>query len=118
MYYRAEQKARANGIREYYIACILRQGKHVAHIGVNSRKTHPKYGRQYPDGSVSHCMHAEMDAMRFYRKGMSVEVVRFTPTGYAMARPCPLCMAELKKHGVKKVTYSTRRGWVTEKILK
>ena len=41
-----------------------------------------------------------MDAMRFYRKGMSVEVVRFTPTGYAMARPCPLCMAELKKHGV------------------
>lgn len=116
MYYRAEKKALAHGHGGYHLACILRKGDHVAHIGVNSGKTHPKYGRSYPDGSTAHCMHAEMDAMRFYKKGMSVEVLRFTATGYAMARPCKLCMAELKKRGVKKVRYTTRNGWETEKI--
>jgi deoxycytidylate deaminase len=116
VYYRAEQKALAHGAGGYHLACILRKGKHTAYIGVNSYKTHPKYGRAYPDGSSAYCMHAEMDALRFYRKGMSVEVLRFTPTGYAMARPCCLCMAELRRKGVRKVRYTTRSGWKTEKI--
>lgn len=114
MYYRAELKARDNG-RKYHIAAVLWRGKHVVRIGVNSNKTHPAYGRSYPDGSWAHCMHAEMDALRFYRPGDVLEVMRFLPNGgFGMARPCHLCIELIRQKKLKKVRYTNRSGtWST-----
>mgnify|MGYP001188521872 CR=1 FL=1 len=110
MYYKAELKARNNG-RKYRIAAVLRRGKHVVRIGVNSNKTHPKYGRSYPDGSSAHCMHAEMDALRFYKPGDTLEVMRFLPGGgFGMARPCRLCIEVMKEKNIKKVRYTDQLG--------
>ena len=109
MYYRAELKARNNG-RHYHLAAILRRKKQVIRIGVNSDKTHPAYKRYYPDGSSAACMHAEMDALRFSKPGDTLEVLRFRPSGYGMAKPCSRCMAVIREKGIRKLRYTNSEG--------
>jgi hypothetical protein len=117
VYYKAETRARANG-QSYHIAAVLYRGKHVVRIGVNSSKTHPQYGRSYSDGSWSWCMHAEMDALRFYQPGDTLEVMRFLPGGgFGMSKPCPLCVEVMRKKGLRKVRYTNRHGeWAVMEI--
>ena len=118
MYYRAKELAMSNG-RTYHLAAILKRDGRVIRIGENTHKTHPRFKRQYSDGTWGSHMHAEMNVLRFARPGDEIEVMRFTKCGkhMTMAKPCPLCEEEIKKSGIKKVKYTNWEGeWEELKI--
>ena len=115
MYYRAKQKALNNG-RVYHLVAILRRKGRVVKIGENTSKTHPRFKRQYEDGTWGSHMHAEMNVLRFAQPGDEIEVMRFTKCNHetTMAKPCKLCMIEMKNAGIKKVKYTDWSGnWIT-----
>ena len=118
----AVAKARAiatrNG-RTYHVAAILRRKGMIVKIGVNADKTHPRFKRQYSDGTWASHMHAEMNVLRFAQPGDELEVVRFRKCDHSptMAKPCDLCMREIVKSGIKKVRYTNWNGdWEEIKI--
>ena len=77
MYYKAKNLAMSNG-RTYHLAAILRRNGKVIRIGENTSKTHPRFRRQYPDGSWASHMHAEMNVLRFAKPGDEIEVIRWS----------------------------------------
>jgi len=111
VYYRAKELAINNG-RTYHLAAILRRNGRVVRIGENTHKTHPRFKRQYKDGTWGSHMHAEMNVLRFAKPGDELEVIRFTKCNHerTMARPCDLCMEEIKKSKIKKVRYTNWDG--------
>ena len=111
MYYKAEHKAINNG-RTYHLAAILRRNGRVVRVGENTSKTHPRFKRQYPDGTWASHMHAEMNVLRFAEPGDEVEVIRFSKCDHAwtMAKPCHICMKHLKDSGIKRVRYTNWDG--------
>jgi len=111
VYYRAKDLALKNG-RTYHIAAILRRNGRVVKIGENTNKTHPRFKRQYEDGSWASHMHAEMNVLRFAEPGDDLEVMRFKKCNheFSMAKPCSLCMSEMKKAGIRKVRYTNWEG--------
>jgi tRNA(Arg) A34 adenosine deaminase TadA len=118
VYYRAKILALNNG-RAYHLAAILRRNGDVVKVGENTSKTHPRFKRQYPDGSWSSHMHAEMNVLRFAQAGDELEVIRFKKCGHfrTMAKPCSLCMDEIRKAGIKKVSYTNWDGeWETIRV--
>ena len=118
MYYRAKELAMNNG-RTYHLVAILRRNGDVVRVGENTNKTHPRFRRQYKDGTWASHMHAEMNVLRFARPGDEIEVMRFSRCGHQlrMAKPCMLCEAEIKKAGISKVKYTNWNGeWEEMKI--
>ncbi len=111
MYYRAKELAINNG-RTYHVAAILRRKGRVVKVGENTDKTHPRFKRQYKDGTWASHMHAEMNVLRFARPGDELEVLRFTKCSHTwtMAKPCLLCVAEIKNAGIKRVRYTNWEG--------
>jgi len=111
VYYKAKKLAMGNG-RTYHIAAILKRGGRVIKVGENTNKTHPRFKRQYADGTWASHMHAEMNVLRFAQPGDEIEVMRFSKCGQhmTMARPCALCQAEILKSGIKKVKYTNWQG--------
>jgi len=112
VYYRAKKLAINNG-RTYHLAAILRRNGRVVKIGENTDKTHPRFKRQYSDGTWASHMHAEMNVLRFAEPGDMIEVIRFSKCDHkwTMAKPCDICMNEIKKSGIRKVRYT---NWVGE----
>ena len=119
MYYRAKNLAINNG-RTYHLAAILRRNGRVIKIGENTSKTHPRFKRQYLDGSWASHMHAEMNVLRFARPGDEIEVLRVRKCGHelTMAKPCNICMKEITKAGISKVKYTNWDGKWEEIVLK
>ncbi len=111
MYYRAKELAINNG-RTYHLAAILRRNGRVVKIGENTNKTHPRFRRQYADGTWASHMHAEMNVLRFAQPGDEIEVLRFSKCDHlwTMAKPCSLCESEIKKSGIKRVRYTNWEG--------
>jgi len=118
VYYEARDRALNNG-RQYHLAAILRRKGKIIRMGVNNNKTHPKFKRQYKDGSWSAHLHAEMDVLRFAKPGDIIEVMRFRKGdgGFAMAKPCQFCQKHLRAAGIKKVRFTNEQGeweeWLT-----
>ena len=75
-------------------------------------KTHPRYMRQYPDGTFGAHMHAEMNVLRFAKPGDEIDVVRYTKCshGLTMAKPCRYCMEHIGSSGIKKVRFTNWEG--------
>ncbi len=111
VYYRAKELAISNG-RAYHLAAILRRNGKVVRVGENTSKTHPRFRRQYPDGTWASHMHAEMNVLRFSEPGDEIEVLRFKKCGLdrTMAKPCSLCMSHLRQSGIKRVRYTNWSG--------
>ena len=111
MYYRARDLALKNG-RTYHIAAILKRNGRVIRIGENTDKTHPRFKRQYEDGTWASHMHAEMNVLRFAKPGDEIEVMRFKKCNHevTMAKPCELCMAEIKRAKISRVRYTNWDG--------
>ena len=111
MYYRAKNLALSNG-RTYHVAAILRRNGKVVKIGENTDKTHPRFKRQYEDGTWASHMHAEMNVLRFAKPGDELEVMRFSKCNHeiTMAKPCCICMQAIKDAGIKKVRYTNWKG--------
>lgn len=115
MYYKAKNIAINNG-RTYHLAAILRRSGKVVKIGENTNKTHPRFKRQYKDGTWASHMHAEMNVLRFAKPGDEIEVMRFARCSHkiTMAKPCNLCYDAMKEAGIKRVHYTDWFGdWVT-----
>ena len=105
--------------RTYHLAAILWRNGRVVKVGENTNKTHPKFKRQYDDGTWASHMHAEMNVLRFAKPGDNIEVLRVKKDGetLTMAKPCKLCFAALNEHGIKKVRYTNWEGeWVEMKV--
>ena len=98
--------------RTYHVAAVLKRKSRIVKIGENTSKTHPRFKRQYSDGSWASHMHAEMNVLRFAQPGDTIEVVRFRKCDHkmTMAKPCEICMSEIKKSGIKKVRYTNWEG--------
>ena len=109
VYYRARELA-LNNERQYHVAAILRRKGRVVRIGENTSKTHPRFKRQYKDGTWGSHMHAEMNVLRFSQPGDTLEVMRFTTKGLAMAKPCVHCMKHIIESGITKVSYTDENG--------
>jgi len=111
VYYQAKSAAINNG-RTYHVAAILRRNGKVVKVGANTSKTHPRFKRKYPDGTWASHMHAEMNVLRFAQPGDTVEVMRFKKCDHSltMAKPCHLCLKELRAAGIKKVRYTDWNG--------
>jgi deoxycytidylate deaminase len=111
VYDRAKFLALGNG-RTYHIAAILKRNGRIVKIGENTDKTHPRFKRQYEDGTWASHMHAEMNVLRFSQPGDEIEVIRFKKIDHtvSMAKPCDLCMKEMKKSGIKTVRYTNWSG--------
>ena len=110
MYYRAKELAMSNG-RSYHLAAILRRNGRVVRVGENTCKTHPRFKRQYADGTWGSHMHAEMNVLRFALPGDELEVMRFKKCStFSMAKPCALCTSEMRKAGIKRVRYTNWDG--------
>jgi tRNA(Arg) A34 adenosine deaminase TadA len=118
VYYRAKILALSNG-RNYHLAAILRRNGRVVRIGENTNKTHPRFKRQYADGTWGSHMHAEMNVLRFAQPGDELEVMRFKKCehGLTMAHPCDICMKEIARAGIKRVKYTNWEGEWEEIIL-
>ena len=118
VYYRAKNLAISNG-RPYHLAAILKRKGRVIKVGENTNKTHPRFKRQYEDGTWASHMHAEMNVLRFAKPGDTIEVMRFKKCSHerTMAKPCDLCMSEMKKAGIKTIRYTDWDGeWVEIKL--
>jgi deoxycytidylate deaminase len=118
VYYRAKNLALNNG-RSYHIAAILRRRGKVVKIGENTYKTHPKCKRQYADGTWGSHMHAEMNVLRFAQPGDELEVIRFRKCNHewTMARPCALCVKQIREAGISKVRYTNWLGEWEEMVI-
>ena len=111
MYYRARELALSNG-RAYHLAAILRRNGRVVRVGENTDKTHPRFRRQYADGSSAAHMHAEMNVLRFAQPGDDIEVLRFKKCGHirTMAKPCTFCVDLMIAAGIRRVKYTNWDG--------
>jgi tRNA(Arg) A34 adenosine deaminase TadA len=111
VYYKAQTLAVNNG-RTYHLAAILRRNGKVVRIGENTNKTHPRFKRQYSDGSWSSHMHAEMNVLRFAKPGDEIEVMRFKKCDLelTMAKPCSICVKAILAAGIRKVKYTDWKG--------
>ena len=118
MYYKARDLALSNG-RDYHLAAILRRKGRVVKICENTDKTHPRFKRQYSDGTWGSHMHAEMSVLRFAKPGDVIEVIRFKKCNHewSMARPCCLCMEYMRDAGISKVRYTNWKGDWEEIVL-
>jgi deoxycytidylate deaminase len=118
VYYRAKNLAINNG-RTYHIVAILKRNGNIIKMGENTNKTHPRFKRQYDDGTWGSHMHAEMNVLRFAQPGDELEVMRFKRSSHerTMAKPCDWCMSEIKKAGIKAIKYTNWSGeWEYIKI--
>ena len=111
MYYKARDRALNNG-QTYHLAAILRRKGKVVKVGTNTDKTHPKFKREYPDGTYSAHMHAEMNVLRFAQPGDTLEVMRFLKCAheFAMAKPCRHCTELIRDAGISSVRYTNYQG--------
>lgn len=110
VYHKAKNLAVNNG-RQYHLAAILRRNGKVIKIGENTNKTHPRFKRQYADGTWGSHMHAEMNVLRFAQPGDEIEVMRFAKSKqFAMAKPCKWCTEHIKSAGIKRVKYTNGDG--------
>jgi len=115
VYYTTKTRELAINNKEqiFKVVAVLKRGKHIVKIGVNSRKTNPRYPQIYRDGTIGYCMHAEMNVLRYAKAGDTLEVLRFRNddnTKIAMAKPCKHCQKYIKQVGIKKVKYTTNKG--------
>jgi deoxycytidylate deaminase len=112
-------------------AIAIRGNKLISH-GFNSLKTDPMpiaiaRKRNVPsmyehskDHYISPHLHAEVAALK--KAGITsgidtIIVLRVSRSGsFAIAKPCQICQAVLREHGVKKVIYSVEDGLETVEL--
>lgn len=117
----AIRRANQAPMQKFRLGCVIANGGSVISSGVNNMaKTHPRaIDYDYP------FVHAELDAMigvddeelrgsyaYVARKRIGVGGAKNDPSGIGMAKPCSYCIAQMRKHGLKGVFYTTYNGGV------
>ena len=106
-------------------AVVVRKNK-ILGMGMNLEKTHPIQQRlnELTMGKKKHdFIHAEVNAIRHVPdksdlKGSSIYIYRELKDGsLALCRPCPACLYEIRKYGIKKMFYTTYNGFCEENLI-
>lgn len=93
---------------QFKLGCVIYDKKILAYSHNEGSKSHPNLG-----GKVDK-LHAEMRALKHIEtptKNASMVIVRGSYNKPLMAKPCKLCLDLIKDAGIKKVIYSTERGF-------
>ena len=107
------------------IGSVVVKKNKILGIGMNLKKTHPiqQHLNLITTGRKKHdFLHAEVNAINHVLdksnlKGASIYIYRELKDGsLALCRPCPGCMHEIKKYGIKKVFYTTYDGFCEENL--
>lgn len=128
---KAREIAQKSDFDKTHVGCIaVYQGKIIA-TGHNSNKTHPiqKYYNRYRNNKLPYeyfvpKLHAEIDCLNSI-KSMDINFPKVKlyiyrsrkDQEFGMSRPCPSCMAAIKKLGIKHIYYTTNDGFVYENLL-
>jgi len=126
---RAANAAQFSDFKKQQLGAVLTYKNKVLAVGWNSTKTHPlqkEYNKlRFEEDNTPHSLHAEMSAILSARHldvdwtECTMYVSRQLKSGKSgMARPCPSCMAALKKLGIPKIVYTTYDGYAVEHIKK
>lgn len=102
--------AECSNHRQHRMACAIFKKKKPVSFGWNMVKSHTKSIASY------NMLHAEISALLgidyYTTKGCVAYVYRENRQGEpAMAKPCGGCELALKLAGIKKVFYSSNKGW-------
>ena len=110
MYYKAKMKAMSNNMK-YHVAAIVWRKKKPILIRSNSHKGHPSCLRTLEGGTVTSSMHAEMNVLRFAKKGDEIEVIRWGKSGRKLcSKPCKMCENAMRNAGIAAVTFIDSDG--------
>ena len=110
VYYKAKMKAMSNNMK-YHVAAIVWRKKKPILIRSNSHKGHPSCLRTLEGGTVTSSMHAEMNVLRFAKKGDEIEVIRWGKSGRKLcSKPCKMCENAMRNAGIAAVTFIDSDG--------
>lgn len=102
---------------QFKLGAVIVNSGHIISVGYNNMsKTHTR------SKSFGQFLHAEIHALlgTSYEetKNGTIYVYRQDRNGIiADSRPCPICFKEISLAGIKRICYSTRAGFNSEKIL-
>lgn len=114
--------------KQCHIGCIAVYKNHIVSIGFNTNKTHPlqkKYNKyrdlDYNGYEPEHKLHAEMMCllglkdMEINFSKVKLYIYREDKNGnIANCRPCDACMELIDRLGIKRIYYTTEKGYVKE----
>jgi len=110
----AKAASRWSTHEQHKIGAVIMNKRRLIGIGANLIKTHPIYA----NGDRWFSIHAEMKALISADapvNGCDIYVYRVTANNeLAMARPCDKCLEVLSEVGIKRVYYTTERGYNME----
>ena len=120
----ARNVSKLSNITKHNIGAVLvAKNGDVLGVGANVRKTHPLQAELAAKVGLEHkiFLHAELqcliNAKRRDVRGARLFIYReFVDGGTALARPCPICMAGIKRFGIKEIVYTTPDGYATEYV--
>lgn len=97
------------------MAALIRKGRRIVSAGLNSKKTHPLQAK-YGNNRFSIHLHAEIAAILRASEddleGSTLYVARSLKDGSrALAKPCEGCQRAIKDFKIKRVVYTTEKGY-------
>ncbi|MFW6014803.1 MAG: hypothetical protein ACOCRK_00025 [bacterium] len=119
----AIKEAEKSEMYPFKIGCVVFDGKRILGSGHNKKGVCGKIPPKYRNENDS--IHAEQMAILNVPNwdklsGVSLITVRINrKNGFAMSKPCDMCMSMIKHVGIKEIYYTTYAGEIVkEKILK
>lgn len=104
-------------------AVLVSKNWDIIGVGANVNKTHPLQAELAAKVGLEHkiFLHAELQCLinskRRDLRGARLFIYReFVNGGTALARPCPICMAGIKRFGINEIYYTTPDGYAKEWI--
>ncbi len=121
----AEQVSKNSDHHQYMIGAVISKKNRVISNGCNTlKKTHPLQAlyAKLTNNPEAIYLHAEMSAIVRAKEvdleGATIHIFRRGLGGELRnSRPCDSCMRALIKRGIKKIHYTTDRGYATEELL-
>jgi deoxycytidylate deaminase len=110
---------------EEQVGAVIVKGRRMLSSGYNSTKTHAIIQREIDPRTLVDKLHAELHAVLSAQtdiSGAKMYIARISPglkNGTGLSRPCKLCMAFLKKSGIKEIHYTTGEDdmpWKQERV--
>ena len=135
MFAAAHRAALTSDFETFHLGCVVTYKKRIIGTASNSDKTHPMQAKynQYrkfnkTKNGIKHSVHAEIAALYSvpYIIGKDIDwskvkiyIYRISPgreLGMGLSRPCAACMRAIKDLGIKKIYYTTDKGYAYEEL--
>jgi len=97
--------------------CFDKAGICISHGNNSYTKTHPlqKYFAEKVGQPEKQYLHAEIQALIHAKEQQvyEISIYHYDRFGRPLdGKPCPICIEAMKAFGVKKVSYTTKNGWI------